>query len=690
MYGYVGKILRVNLTDKKFSTVSTDKYVPKYIGGRGVATRIYFEEIPPEVEAFDTENKLIFMTGPIQGVPFPGAGRMCVVGKSAENFPVETIMASKAGGWFPAEMKFAGYDGLIIEGKAETPVYLWINDEHVELVPAQGLWGYDTRETQKLLWRRHGSRTVIAAIGQASENMARTGCIITDSGSGFGKGGYGGIMGSKKLKAIVIRGTGGVAIADPKGLLELRKQADRYSGVLREPTVGYGGTKYPATVFSPVGSLSSPISTSMAPTTVLSGTKLADMAQSQLIQLRKGSCYGCNKQCRTTLKFLDNSLPGGATMCQEGYFWDAYEWNYYGGRPRGPVAWQATMLANQFTIDAVDLNHPSGYAHAREWMWQAMKDGILTDANTGWTLKEWGSKDMTVQALSDIAYRRNFGAIRAEGGLRAAHIVAATARFGANRRNVLNDAHVNFPIGGKMGGHNEHWTYGTGDSYIGFPNIANTAIDQREPHDNHTYDMAYVARGAGTNTPNSAWAREVAARLLEWAGTDKPVVEPQIEEAEKATRWFVRCKWEDESLMLCDWSTSMGAHIRGYSTYVEDGNADMEIGSKVFTAVTGIKKTERELYEEYDRLWTLERAIACREGRWALDDDFSDQFYASPCQYRGNTPDRFGGRTALKGILTKLYTLAGWDEYGIPTKERLRALGLEDVATDLEKRGVYW
>ena len=193
--GWVGKILRVDLTNSKISEVSTFDYVPRFLGGRGLGAKICWDEVSLEVGAFDPENRLIFATGPLQGTLAPSSGRLMVVGKSPQTGPVESYARSGVGGHFAPQLKWAGYDALIIQGRASKPVYLWITDQKAEILDAAGLWGLDTYQTQQTIWKLHGDKTRVMVIGKAGENRSRIACILTDTGDAAGQGGFGGVMG---------------------------------------------------------------------------------------------------------------------------------------------------------------------------------------------------------------------------------------------------------------------------------------------------------------------------------------------------------------------------------------------------------------------------------------------------------------------------------------------------------------
>lgn len=218
MFGYTGKILRINLCDKTFKTEGLDlETAQKFIGGRGLGTKMLIDEIDPNVEPLESDNKLIFVTGPLTGTNTPTGGRYMVVTKS----PLSgTVACSNSGGYWGAELKFAGYDMIIFEGKADSPVYINIADDKVEICDAGHLWGKVVSETTEELEKAHGEKVKVACIGPAGENLSRIACIMNDRGRAAGRSGVGAVMGSKNLKAIVVKGSGKVSIADSEKLKE--------------------------------------------------------------------------------------------------------------------------------------------------------------------------------------------------------------------------------------------------------------------------------------------------------------------------------------------------------------------------------------------------------------------------------------------------------------------------------------
>ena len=216
MHGYMGKILHVDLNKLELSEIPTQKYAEKYLGGRGIASRLYWEKVTPDVKAFDPENRLLFMTGPLLATGAQGASRMCIAGKSPMAYP-EGYCYGSLGGYFPADLKRAGWDGIIFDGRADKPVYLLIIDDKVEFRDASHLWGKSAYKVQEMLQQEHGDKIRFVTTGIAGENFVRS-AIMFASQEGAVTAGFGAVMASKNLKAIAVSGTGHPTVADPAGL----------------------------------------------------------------------------------------------------------------------------------------------------------------------------------------------------------------------------------------------------------------------------------------------------------------------------------------------------------------------------------------------------------------------------------------------------------------------------------------
>jgi len=220
--GYMGKILRVNLTTGKTSEEPLNEEIArKFIGARGYGAKIIFDEVSHNTDPLGSENKLIFATGPLTLTAAPTGGRYNVITKSPLN---GVIAGSNSGGFFGPELKKAGYDMLIVEGKSEKPVYLWITDEKVEIKDASHLWGKDTHETTDTILSELGNKNIkVACIGPAGENLVKFACIINDKARAAGRTGVGAVMGSKMLKAVAVKGNKRAPIANPEKFKEVLK-----------------------------------------------------------------------------------------------------------------------------------------------------------------------------------------------------------------------------------------------------------------------------------------------------------------------------------------------------------------------------------------------------------------------------------------------------------------------------------
>ena len=234
VYGYTGRILRVDLTREKTSMEPTNmKWARMFLGGKGLGAKYLFEESTPRVDALAPDNIMIFMTGPLTGTIAPCTPKHVVITKS----PLTgAFLDSYAGGYFGAELKFAGFDAVIMKGKAKHPVYVFVSDGRAQVKDAERLWGKDTHETEKLVKEELGDKEAkVASIGPAGENLVKYSCITNDFYRQSGRGGAGAIMGSKNLKALAVRGTQGVSVPNIEEFVELSKEIDASGFMLHDP-----------------------------------------------------------------------------------------------------------------------------------------------------------------------------------------------------------------------------------------------------------------------------------------------------------------------------------------------------------------------------------------------------------------------------------------------------------------------
>ncbi|MDI6641145.1 MAG: aldehyde ferredoxin oxidoreductase N-terminal domain-containing protein [Elusimicrobiota bacterium] len=237
---YCKKYLRIDLTKGKIEKSTTpDELIENYLGGNGFGTKILFDEVSPKVDALSPENKLIFATGPLTGTLWPSSGRLSVISKS----PLTGIYGdASSGGFFAPELKYAGYDMIVIEGRAKTPVYIYIENDFTQLRSAKYLMGKDTYTTEELIRKELFDEDIkVACIGQAGENLVRFASIMVSYGRTAARSGLGAVMGSKNLKAIAVRGTGKIEVANPEKFYQAAYNAHQ---LIRQNEFTPGETKY--------------------------------------------------------------------------------------------------------------------------------------------------------------------------------------------------------------------------------------------------------------------------------------------------------------------------------------------------------------------------------------------------------------------------------------------------------------
>ena len=403
-YGYVGKILRVDLTTRKTSIVPTSNYAPKFIGGRSMAAKIYWDEVPPEVGALSPENRIIFMTGPLVGTLAPGGNRVAVVSKSPEPIP-ENYCWSTLGGHWGAELKFAGYDGVIVQGKSPEPVYLWIYDGEVEIREAGFLWCKLTSVVDEELKRLHGLQTKSIIIGPAGENLVKPSVIQLDGHANTGLGSFGAVMGSKKLKAIAARGTGPVKVAKPKELIDIYQYWAGMGAVASKISMRGTGLFYNRT--TPEGHPS----------------RLQDLVARGEATHKAGGCWACNVCCLCAMRFKNPTALSASFKCnamselqQEEYLLT--------GTWITEASWEFGRLCDDLGISVTQvIGHTIPFEkayHGGTWAWELVTAGLWTEENTGLPVgtKEHpnvGSREFNRALLHKIAYREGIGDLMAEG-----------------------------------------------------------------------------------------------------------------------------------------------------------------------------------------------------------------------------------------------------------------------------------
>ncbi len=396
MFGWTGKILRVDLSEKKIALIETEQYSDRFIGGLGIGEKIYWDEASPDKDAFHPDNPLIIMTGPLAATSAPAASRWVICGKSPLMYP-ETFYSGSMSGFFGAELKMAGFDGIVITGRASSPVYVSIHDAHVEIKDARHLRGLMNSETRERIRNEEGEKVKLLSIGPGAENGSRIGIILTDV-AGSGSRGFGSVMGAKNLKAIAAAGTGKIPVADAARIQRIRARIKEMTGP------GY---------FNLYGN---PIA--------LPGSTVE----------KKVHCHGCPMGC---WRSLHRSAAGneGIRKCQTPLFYSLWDRKLH--KEVTESSFIATTMANDYSLCVLEI------VFLLMWMEKCYEQGILTEKDTGLQMNTMGSLEFLEAMFQKIARREGFGDLLAEG------VVIAAEKTGRASEEIAKELRM-FPYGPKV------------------------------------------------------------------------------------------------------------------------------------------------------------------------------------------------------------------------------------------------
>ncbi|MCL1828387.1 MAG: aldehyde ferredoxin oxidoreductase [Oscillospiraceae bacterium] len=675
-FGYIGTIARINLTEKKVTPVKTSDYAPKFIGGRGICNKIFWDEVGPGVKAFDPENKCIMMTGPGCGTGVPTGGRTNMCAIAPNNYP-EQYCWGNIGGWVGPYLKFAGFDGVILEGRADTPTCLLIEDGEISFHEAGPLWGTLTHECQEKLEKKFGKGVASLVIGPAGENLVRNASITTCNDNVYAKAGFGAVWGSKNLKSVSIRGSGTVKPFSVEKVLELRKKMGYPQRRLNPVQYKNQCTFRPHITFD-----------------VPQGVKEARVACS----------FGCNQRCnifvldtksafprkrkRTNqvhkcvgiyaFKMMNDSGQGtGACFHTKLNYNPACLWMAATPKPQDPTDapedleimnnyrtgnkldfWDGDYdrgnvisdLCTQYGVDKWDL-----MIWYMTWFAMGKKTGLLDDIDLGMEIDP-SSEEFMAYFLDMVTYRKGYwGNLFAEGMYRALKTLGEEKYADAVFHPISNTVpglELDIPVSWHSAwGHCFHWQ-GRGFQGIGYPQaylqatlmlMTNTRDAQTNTHVHSTVDMFKRCADDPCHSP------EIAA----WAIHGENHAELK------------------ESLPCCDW--------QGPDVNWEEMECEM------LYAATGMDFDSGEIMNYCERSKNLFRAVLMRNHGRCREQEV-DMTYP-PLQF----PDA-DGRTFTKDEFNDLvdmyYDLRGWDKKtGWPTRETWERCGLPEVADELEALG---
>ncbi|WP_303722174.1 aldehyde ferredoxin oxidoreductase family protein [Malonomonas rubra] len=407
MKGWNGKLLRVDLSAGTCSVEALNgQWAKEFLGGRGLASKYLVEEVSPETDPLSPDNKLIMATGPLTGTYGAANGRYMAVTKS----PLTgTIASSNSGGYFPSELRYAGYDMIIFEGRSEHPVYLQIHNNKVQLVAALHLWGKETQETEDAILAEFHGDAKVACIGPAGERQVLFANIINDKHRAAGRSGVGAVMGSKNLKAVAVRGTGGVKVADPKGYRDAAMEA--YGMLRANPVTGEGlgalGTPVLVNIINQAGSLP----TRNSQTGTFEGAEAISGETLAATYLRRNkSCMGCFIGCGRVTKLTGARFEGDGEGPEYETLWSL-------GAACGvsdlAAVTKANYICNEYGMDTITAG--STVACAME----LFEKGLIKEEEIGMPLN-FGDGDALVKMVELAGKNEGFGTKLAQGSYRLA------------------------------------------------------------------------------------------------------------------------------------------------------------------------------------------------------------------------------------------------------------------------------
>jgi aldehyde:ferredoxin oxidoreductase len=633
MDGYAGRLLRVDLGSGRTWVEPLDEArARRYLGGRGLGGRILMDEVPEGCDPLGPENRLVFAMGPLAGTFAPGSGRYVIVAKSPAT---GGFGEAYTGGFVAHELKYAGYDGIVVQGQAPEKVYLAIHNDRVEIRPAAHLTGRGTLETEETIKAElDDPETRIVSIGLAGENGVRFACIMNDTDRAAGRTGLGAVMGAKNLKAIAIRGTGKVTLADPKAF---RAHALADLGKIRKhPWLGEG--RGSAGRLGTAGGVEDLSSMGILPTrnwetgAWAAADRISGTAMLNSILIGHRACQACPVGCTRVVRVSDGPFAG----VRPEYGGPEYETVAAFGSLCENRNLEAIALLNQrcnvYGLDTISAGSVIAFAM------ECFEKGLLTEQEIGFPLP-WGDAAAMVRLLDLIARRQGVGDLLAEGTRRA----AATIGRGASELAVEVK-------GLELGMHEARGKKGLGLSYATAPRGADHMEGFHDP------------MVAGPN----AWPElGVTEALDRFSLEGKPRA---VRLAEDYTSFI-------NSLPICSFMSLAVAGIH-----------NCEEISGMLAAATGWQDVSFE--EEMaigERAYNLARAFTVRESGGRADDRLPRKLSRS--LQGGASRGQVLGDEDFGAALQEYYRLRGWSPTGTPTPQKLKELGLEDVVQPLAPKG---
>jgi aldehyde:ferredoxin oxidoreductase len=640
-YGYIAHI---DLTTGKVRREPAENYA-RDIGGRGRNVALLRELVPPGADALGPENVLIFGTGPVTGTLAPASSRYNVTAKS----PLSGFLGdSNSGGFWAAELKYAGYEGLVFYGKAAKPVYLWIDDDQIEIRDAAGLWGQDTWQTASLIRSVHRDpRVAVNAIGPAGENLVKFACIVNDGGRVAGRTGMGAVMGSKNLKAIAVRGTKGIRVAHPKEYFET---CQRIAATIR------GGRQFDLYKMSGVVahrgiedySDDDPIVNLLFEPPMPGWGEIGGKEWWRTYWTKRKACSGCQMHCSHFYVVRDGPFAG---VMGEGPDAETQGWlTVLVGNSKKEIAAFGNGLLNRLGMDAIEMG-----AIVRGVM-KCYDRGVLTDdilkkLGARWLRPHWGDIEALLTMIQRTAGREGIGNILADGPYPTAEAIGGDAHYWIDTCKGMSELNRSPQKGGVL----NHMVSNRGPDHLrGSPSLEFYGYtgDQKIKADWNKY----------IGEPELF---DYATQLTSYKGKPPLVI------------WQEHLRALSDSFGVCSFNYGNWPNT---SIYPEDF-------AELYTYSTGIEVSAADMVAAAERTIANEKAFNIFQG-WTRADDQPPRLWVEEIKQSGLYKGEHTDINKFNLMLDEYYTRRGWDgQTGLPGREKLNALGLADLADELAAIG---
>jgi len=682
--GYVGKILILDLTNKTSETIDSEPY-QKYHGGHGMGQALFFEHCTDfTCKPYDPQNVIVCAASPFSGTPIPSSsGRMEIVGFGSRPQPKNWFVRSGMGGRVPNAMKSCGYDAVVIKGASSTPVWVNVINDKIEFNDATDLWGLWTDRTQEILWERlnHGApdgewysldhtrdggqstqKPAIMCIGPVSEKMGAMGTITHDANHHAGQSGFGGVWGSKKLKALSFLGTHSIEVADPAALLNLRIEFQK---------------EHAYKVDDPILETPNPDLPTYGIITRHPGFNNILWSTRNMIS-RPSGCQACVRNCRRN---FDSGI-GNESMCAASLWYQVAD--------SLDVQVRAHDMMNRIGINGFEST-------LMPYLRNLYKMGVLgpgkkIESNLPW--ERFGSWDFVEAFLLSMANRTDIGDVLADGSM------VAFQKWGRWEEDSASGLAA-WPNWGYVQHYDPRleveWSYG---SVLGDRDINEHAINW------HVYWMPLVTMMAGQAPLLTA--QEVAQLLADGTGLGDPMCYDYSEEGIYSDAKIKAIAWHRhysrfwlQSMLMCDW---VWPNLIEYGPENGDNHgATPNFEPKAYKAATGLDITYEESLEAGHKIFTFDKAIWCLQGRKPEDEVFTEYVYTQPTTDYYPLPvykdgewsfdpnmGRVLDREKFEDVKHRFYELEGWDpQTGVPTRATLESMDLGFVADKLQEAGLY-